>query len=246
VSYLRELLRVSRAALPASCAIILFLIASVQIEQQILRRRAERLLTDIRSLQIHQSTLPDVEKLGRRWGTLTRWDKTCDSESCGFEILWSDFYLWHLVLFTRFNLLHPFMLAGGRPQQVWAGVLVEKGAVIRKDFHVVVGVPGEWSQGRWWDYPLMGNAGSDPNLLAAYRPPSLPPLYIVGRPGGCDGPCKEVHFAFDPRLDSATVDRLMQFDLSCLTRWIHPCRNESDIMPNAWAQYKIDDPQTSD
>jgi hypothetical protein len=62
----------------------------------------------------------------------------------------------------------------------------------------------------------------------------------VGRPGGCDGPCKEFHFAFDPRLDSATVDQLMQFDLSCLTRWINPCRNERDIMPNAWAQYKLE------
>jgi hypothetical protein len=61
-------------------------------------------------------------------------------------------------------------------------------------------------------------------------------------PGGSDGSCKKVHFYFNPSLDSATVDRLMRFDFSCFTRWIHPCRDEGDIMPSAWAQDKLDYP----
>lgn len=35
----------------------------------------------------------------------------------------------------------------------------------------------------------------------------------AGKPGGCDGPCREVHLIFSPSADSATVNRLMQIDL---------------------------------
>jgi hypothetical protein len=104
----------------------------------------------------------------------------------------------------------------------------------------VVGVPGPRAGGRWWDYPLMGDAYSLTSFAGNYQPPAVHPDYIVGRPGGCDGPCREVHFIFTPSLEPGTVDRLMQFDLSCLTRWIHPCRIEGDIMPNAWAQAEAD------
>lgn len=140
----------------------------------------------------------------------------------------------------RFDVLHFFLLAGGRPEQIKAQVTVDNGVVVGKGFHVVVGVTGHRAQGRWWDYPLMADAYSVSEFERSYRPPANHPDYIVGRPGGCDGPCREVHFIFSPSADSATISRLMQFDLSCLTRWIHPCRTEGDIMPNASAQYELD------
>jgi hypothetical protein len=33
--------------------------------------------------------------------------------------------------------------------------------------------------------------------------------------------------------------RLLQFNLSCLSRWLHPCRSPEDIMPVAMAEYKV-------
>ncbi len=33
--------------------------------------------------------------------------------------------------------------------------------------------------------------------------------------------------------------RLLQFNLSCLNRWLHPCRSPEDIMPVAMAEYKV-------
>jgi hypothetical protein len=90
----------------------------------------------------------------------------------------------------------------------------------------------------------MGDAYSLPSFAGSYQPPGTHPHYIVGKPGGCDGrrPCREVHFILDPSVDSGTIDRLMQFDLSCLSRWIHLCRTEGDIMPNAWRQAEVDYP----
>jgi len=151
VIWLSTGVRILRAFLLALCAVVLLLVVSVQVEQRILRRRAEKLLVDIRSLQIHRSTLADVETLGRRWGRFTRWDSNCNRESCGFEILWDDFLLRHLTSGGRLNILHLCMLAGGRPQQVFAGVLVENGIATRKDFHVVV-----WRTGRLVAGTLVG------------------------------------------------------------------------------------------
>jgi hypothetical protein len=41
---------------------------------------------------------------------------------------------------------------------------------------------------------------------------------------------------FTPYAAPEDVYRLMQLNLSCLTRW-HPCVTQSDIMPAAWVQY---------
>jgi hypothetical protein len=46
---------------------------------------------------------------------------------------------------------------------------------------------------------------------------------------------------FTPYAATADVHRLMQLDLSCLTRW-YRCLTQSDIMPAAWAQYLAEVP----
>jgi hypothetical protein len=66
-----------------------------------------------------------------------------------------------LIWFTR-------SVAGGRPQEIDARVVIEQDIVTQKDFTVVVGAPGFWSQGRWWDYPLIGNVHTQANLSTAY------------------------------------------------------------------------------
>lgn len=159
--------RVVRVAFLVLCGAFLCLIASIQIEQHILRRRAERLLFDIRSLEIHRSSLSDVQELRGEWGSLAHHEGNCADGSCTLEILWKDFYLRHVEFLYQLNALHFFMLAGGRPQQVWARVTVENDAVVGKGFHVVVGVSGHRAEGRWWDYPLMGNAYSLSSFAAA-------------------------------------------------------------------------------
>ncbi len=240
MSHPRKIARLVRAGALGIFVVFLFAIVLTQIEQHLLRRRAENLLADVRSLEIHRATLSDVQKLKRKWGHLAHYEGNCTEHACTLEILWNDFYFRNADLFSRFDVLHFFLLAGARPEQIKARVTVDNGVASGKGFYVVVEAIGDWAQGRWWDYPLMGNAYSLSSFEGNYRPPANHPNYIVGRPGGCDGPCREVHFIFSPSADSATVNRLMQIDLSCLTRWIHPCHTEGDIMPSAWAQYELD------
>jgi hypothetical protein len=57
-----------RAALLAVMILMLVLCAYIPIQQQILRHRAEKLLADIRILQLRKSTWADAQILMKRWG----------------------------------------------------------------------------------------------------------------------------------------------------------------------------------
>ena len=245
----RKFVRLLRLGALGIFVVVAFAIVPIQIEQHLLRRRAERLLSDIRSLDIGRATLSDAQNLSRKWKPFAHFKGNCTEAACTLEISWQDFYFRNLGLFirlNRLNILHPFMLAGGRPEQITARVSVEKGLVSGKGFYVVLGVPAYQAAEGWWpDYALLADAYSVSGFSGGgHQPSPQHPDFLVGRPGGCDGPCRQVYFIFSASADSATVNRFMQIDLSCLTRWIRPCRVEGDIMPAAWAQYKLDYPHT--
>jgi len=247
VSHPRKIVRLFRAGALGIFVVLLFAIVLIQIEQHVLRRRAERLLSDVRSLEIHRSTFSDVQNLKGKWKSLANFDDNCSEASCTLEISCTDFYLRHFGFFVKINVLRSFMLAGGRPGRIGARILLEKGSVSGKSFHAGVIVPADKAvEGRWDAYGVGANAYSISEFSEiGYKPNPAHPGYLVVKPGGCDGPCREVDLIFTPSADPATINRLMQVDLSCLTRWIHPCRTESDIMPSAWAQYELDYPRTA-
>lgn len=105
---LRKIAPFLRAAALGICIIFLLAILSIQVEQRVLRRRAERLLIDIRSLEIHRATFSDVEGLGRKWKRLAHYESNCTERACALEISWDDCYLRHvgwlsgLTCFTSF------------------------------------------------------------------------------------------------------------------------------------------------
>jgi hypothetical protein len=51
----------------------------------------------------------------------------------------------------------------------------------------------------------------------------------------------DLSVAFLPSASQTDVNRLAQFDYSCITRWLHPCRTPSDLMPAAWQQHLQDE-----
>jgi hypothetical protein len=222
--------------------VFLFAIVLIQIEQHILRCRAERLLADIRSLEIHRANFGDVQNLRHKWGHLAHLEDNCSEASCTLEISWTDFCLRHFGFFIKMEALHSFLLAGGRPERIGARILLEQGLVSGKSFDVAVIVPADRaSEGRWPAYGLHANAYSVSDFSEiGYRTNPEHPSYLVVKPRGCDAPCREVDLVFAPSASPTTINRLMQVDLSCLTRWINPCRAEGDIMPSAWAQYELD------
>jgi hypothetical protein len=140
-------------------------------------------------------------------------------------------------------LFRLYIRAGGRPATVSVNIGMRNGVVWGKAMTVSIetyGHPVGWS-GTWaMEYSLVADIYSlsrfgyfddrwnEPQLIAH-------PNYEMGQPGGCEF-CVMGWVKFTPYAAPDDVHRLMQLNVSCLTRW-HPCTTQSDIMPAAWSQY---------
>lgn len=171
-------------------------------------------------------------------------DGNC-SRKCWVGWVLTDFVRRHNNLFILHRpLLRLYMALGGQLAEVRIQLEFVNGVFYSDSIGVYLYVAPyrEGHEGCCPEYTLMAAAyifretprsGSVPPV-----PEPLHPNYWVG-PKPCDG-CRLVRVTFTPEANSAEVNRLMQFDLSCLNRWWHPCRTEADIMPAAWRQF-LDD-----
>ena len=222
-------------------AAVVVAIAAIQIQQQALRIRAERLLLDVRNLELRKSTWPDAQRLFARWGYWGHYDGLCISSDCDYQIELKDFFYRHpgLVPYAPW-VRRAYAFLGIRMSLVRANVLVRNGLVWGKGFSLRVEVPPEGGRNppfAGYGYRLIGESESVSNFAPAGFWPQLAmhPEYTVTTPGGCTG-CLAVFARFTPFADSSDVARLMDFNLSCLTSR-KPCREKEDIMPSAWRQY---------
>jgi len=199
--------------------------AFIQIQQRILRRRAEHLLADIRGIELRKSTWPDAQKIFTRWGAWGHYEGDCTERSCTYEIE-----------LTAFWFPGPYEMLGGRWTRINASLSVVDGVIWGKAFSVELEVPpGKGADHSYDDqrYALIGRSESVAGFWPG-APNVMHPNYLIGKPSGCEG-CMAVWVRFTPYADPADVQRLMDFDLSCLTR--RPaCRDEGDIMPTAWKE----------
>lgn len=171
-----------------------------------------------------------------------------------------DYLRWRLRLsynqgpFARMAqtvLLPGYMLMGGRPARIVAIVGMRDGVVWSKEFAVSIetywhDIP-EFSQDRWIEYSLMADTRSVPQIDFSARTwdrdrlqLTLHPNYLISRPSGCEI-CILGYVHFTRYADPGDIHRLMQLNLSCLTR-IRPCVDQTDIMPAAWKQYVAEHP----
>ena len=141
-----------RIAAIAILAPIICLIAVVRIQQYVLRWRAERLLADIRQIQMGKSTWADAQKLMQRWGKWNvSWDgPECNARSCNYAISLDD--ISHAL--HRFPLIdggnwgsklrwprwmnRPYRWAGGRFAVVRAEFAVRNGIIWSKSFAIML------------------------------------------------------------------------------------------------------------
>jgi hypothetical protein len=167
-----------------------------------------------------------------------------------------DYFRWRLKLsydmgpFTRMAefFFRAYLRFGGRPSQIDANVGMRDGIVWSKGILLQIeafGHPVDWSANEPFEFSLLAGAHSVSRFGYSngqlFNPQlALPPNYMIGRPSGCSV-CVAAWTKFTPYADSADISRLMQFDLSCFTRW-HSCVTQGDIMPVAWAQYLAEDP----
>lgn len=168
-----------------------------------------------------------------------------------------DYFRWRLKLsydvgpFSRIenSLLEAYLRFGGRPAKITATIGMRDGVVWSKGVDIRIetyGHPAGWSGTDRLGFTLIASSSSRPrfdyyNGQRIDPQLALHPNYTIGRPGGCTI-CVAGWANFTPYAESSDVHRLMQFDLSCLTRW-HPCVSQSEIMPAAWAQYLADRPR---
>jgi hypothetical protein len=101
--------------LRVTSVVVLALVAGlaifVQIQQHILRWRAERLLADMRELQSHKSTWADAQKIMTRWGAWGSYEGSCTGKHCEYRVVIVDTLstlIWGRVDRYRNSAITPF------------------------------------------------------------------------------------------------------------------------------------------
>lgn len=248
-----------RIAAIAILAPIVCLIATVRIQQYVLRWRAEQLLADIRQIQMGKSTWADAQRLMHRWGKWNvSWDGAeCNARYCDYAISLDD--ISHAL--HRFPLIdggnwgselrwprwmnRPYRWAGGRFAVVRAEFEVRNGIIWSKSFAMMLTPFPE-------TYNERGelNAVTNSSVMAQAvcetqcshgRFLSNEVVFSVDNPEMSllledDGKGHGAEVQFTPFADINTVNALLDFNLSCLTRW-HACRTAAELAPSAASLY---------
>ncbi|MGO8758331.1 MAG: hypothetical protein ACLQG3_09430 [Terracidiphilus sp.] len=238
--------RFFRIAGIAVLALIVCLAAVVPIQQRILRWRAERLLNDIRQIQMGKSTWADAQRLMNRWGNWGKWEGPCDARSCDYQIVLQDTSHTYPTYFLTAKDIEVrtvgheyrdwqrrlYSLLGGRSAQVYADIKVKNEIIWVKGISVDIEM-----------LPLRHDPEiSDPDFLVAQangvtsmRPghlemPVSEPEYAVEKASICTG-CRLIDAEFTPHANARIVDRLFDINLSCITRWAE-CETVEEVAPS--------------
>lgn len=239
----RRILRALAWLIGLLCLAVLGLSLGIHADQYLLRRRAERLQSDIRSLDLRKSAYADARKVIEGWWGGAREQGPCRPDWCDVEItlnrnvprLWS-YPSW---------LINGYLWLGGRSAMVRASVSVRRGVLVGKEIDgYISGVCGR-DEGVLFCRTMIGQARTEARLSQART--GMPrivdlrhPEYTFFSPGGCTG-CIEAGVIFSAYANSSDVRRLTDINFGCITRW-KPCESEQDILPTAWAQVQREGP----
>jgi hypothetical protein len=249
MAYKKWILRILRVAGLAALAVVLLAFAAVQVQQWMLRWRAERLMADMHQIRLYQSTWADAQRLMYRWGAWGHYDGSCAAASCRYQIEIGDrtFNLnqredlnWLTIAMYRVRGLGLF---GGHIAALGTSFTVQNGTIWRETANVVVDVPpdlrhfSEPSSG----YSLIIETRSRQSLhestgggwvLGNEEQLAEHPYYKARRPGGCEN-CFAAIVTYSTQTPQSQIDQLTDFDFSCFTRF-SKCQWLGDLLPIAW------------
>ena len=198
--------------------------------QWLLRWRAEKLLADIRSITVGQTSVDNARRLLERPSRESFRPISCDDRGCQYTVIVR--HNLPEVLIGRYDKRYwiPYVVAffGLRNSGAIAGFTASNGIVTQKWYGLNVGLPpSDWFDrgGAYTPDLLVSSSGS--TELPAYEQSILPPgqYHHVRNFKGTYG----VVVSFDRREAAAEQNALMDFRLDCVTRLI-ACRDESDIL----------------
>jgi hypothetical protein len=257
----RRWVRVLRATALTVFALLAALFAFVQIQQHLLRWRAERLLADIRQIQMGKSTWADAQRLMYRWGKWNAsWDSLeCSMRSCNYAISLDD--VSHAL--HRFPLIdggqwgselrwprwmnRPYGWAGGRFAVVRAEFEVRNGIIWSKSFAVLL-TPFPETYNETGELNALTNSSMMAQAVCETqcshgRFHSKETVFSVDNPemslfaADDDRVGHGVMAEFTPFADGNTLKALLDFNLDCLSRW-KQCCTVAELMPSAVSFYK--------
>lgn len=234
----------------------------IQIEQHILRHRAQRLLADFHSIRLRQSTWSDAQSLIHKWYDFGEADGKCTETQCAYAIRLKDGITWladiagenwndRLVRFHAYQLLERL---GAHPSDLAITFIVQDGRIVRSSAFFEVQVPPHTTRTAD-DYGFALIIAAKTRSVLREHPDSKltngwilgdeeqladHPDYKAGRPGGYKI-CEMGEITYTPFLAPSEIERLTSFNLDCMTRF-RSCRTIEDILPAAkpWHLYDED------
>ena len=239
-------------------SLVLLTILVVQIQQRMLRWRAERLSADMQHIRLYQSTWADAQRLMRRWGSWGHYDGSCTPASCKYEIRIVSLGFYNpyapprpwIVSLLQHDRLNVYERLGGRGSGVFASFTVYDGTIWRTGTGIGVSVPTRRIRKQnEFEWTLFLSAGSYQRLHATLKDwglymhgptPELGkhPYYKVGRPSGCIVLCQEGVVYYSTHTPPAEIERLTSYNFSCFTSF-RPCAHIEDLLPESkeWHLY---------
>ncbi len=148
------------------------LAGAIRLDQYVLRSRAERLQSDIRSLELRKSTYADARRLEDRWFDKTK-EKVRRPSWCDLEIFLNNTSAQHLEFFLN----HPAVVAiyhlfGGRVAAAHSFIQVRDNVLWGKGINVGIETLETRSDGRRVQYDLEGSIATDPILFVRLEIPN--------------------------------------------------------------------------
>jgi hypothetical protein len=253
---MKWLMRTLRVVCASVLLLAMLAFAAVHFQQNLLRWRAERLMTDMHRIRLYESNWADAQRLMDRWGAWGHYDGRCSVTDCRYEINMGDAcYRAGLSLsgntwewLRRLKVYPLYRWFGGRYARVHVAFIVQDGTIWRTNSEVDIDVPPKLLDKEDEGYVLMVEARSqealhrtedggpvfgDLDQLAQH------PYYKAGRPGGCEG-CVRVGITYSTRTPQSEIQRLTSFDFSCLTRLVS-CKIPKDLLPTAGESHNYAD-----
>jgi hypothetical protein len=205
--------------------------------QWLLRWRAERLLSDVRTLAVNRSGWPDAQQVMTKWGHWGKSSANCTAEACTYQINMEQTLLPVLEGTPGKGAMNwlPRMAGhlGLRSAAARATFTVQHGVVTDKGFGEQVTLPvGDWGPSMTYvPYLSVSSQLNSKFHDGRQHPDQLYPNRLVRiYPHGMNA-----SYASDE--DPSEQALLMDFRFECITQ-IRPCREVADMLPEGWRTYR--------
>ncbi len=203
--------------------------------QWLLRWRAEKLLAGVRTLQVNRSTWSDAQQLMQKWSRWTTPKPGCSADDCTVQISLVQTLPPILVSDPGAHNWLPSLAdhIGLRSIAARAGFIVEHGVVTTKYFGEQTTLPvRDLGSSEGYTPYLSVSSAETSHFREIAGDSKLPhPNRMAQHLKGY------LQVSFSPDESPAVQSALMDFDLSCITRF-QPCNSEADLLPQGMGMWQ--------